>query len=494
VRLRHVVIISSLLLSRSASGAHDAPPPSRWLLGPLYGTGCPAYGNCGNPVASSMRREVEYDLDQLSQRDFPISAYHFDGSSWSTGKCEWALGDPLIDRLKSKGIRALLHVWGGCNEIRDALKLPKKLGTAFGGVYLDEGSTDEDARDAINGLRAGNDEVEIVMKAFSNDGQQTTNGLAQFGHSAYVNDVPSDFEGLRLGIRRVFEMASVIPAPFNEFTGYDKNEVPDEETYYRRLHWGAMQVIMDHTAWRDADPWQSRYSEALIETYRRYAWLHWQLVPYLYSYDFDAWETGHPVFRSPNLDEFTVKLGEEIFVAYVTQPGVTRLPVTLPEGEWVDFWDESRVVSGRIDQPVPLGREPIFIKNGALIPMQVERGYTGHGSEGSKGSLTVLVFPHGASRFRYRDEGNFWVDFTASASDTVLRLEARPHPSQPILYRIARVMSEPNGVRLDPSGAVIVGNGSSLPRAPDAETCYRSPASNWFYDAPARRLIVKVVH
>jgi hypothetical protein len=188
-----------------------------------------------------------------------------------------------------------------------------------------------------------------------------------------------------------------------------------------------------------------------------------------------------------------VRIGDEIFVAYVTTPGIHTLPIALPEGQWIDYWDESRLLSGTIEQPVPLGREPIFFRSGAIVPMQVERSYTGHGTEGSTGSLTVLVFPDGASRFRYRDDAGFWVDFTSNLSNGVLRLDARPAPSRPILYRIGRVGTEPSGVRTDPSGAVIIGSGSGLPRAPDAETSYRSPVSNWFYDGATGHLIVKVV-
>jgi hypothetical protein len=58
--------------------------------------------------------------------------------------------------------------------------------------------------------------------------------------------------------------------------------------------------------------------------------------------------------------------------------------------EWVDFWDPSRVYIGPGERDVPVGavppapdakmvtgREPIFIRRGALIPTDVRLDYTG---------------------------------------------------------------------------------------------------------------------
>ena len=62
-------------------------------------------------------------------------------------------------------------------------------------------------------------------------------------------------------------------------------------------------------------------------------------------------------------------LGDAIYAPIVTS-STDRMDIELPPGEWIDYWDESRVLSGRIEgHPVPLGREPIFIRQGAIIPM-----------------------------------------------------------------------------------------------------------------------------
>jgi hypothetical protein len=471
-------------------------PPSKWVLGPIYATGCPRWGECGS--GNDMASEVNADLDQLAAHDIRITAYHFDGDGWSSGGCTWALGSRLIDRLRSANLRAILHVWGGCDTDERIRNVYSRLGNVFGALYLDEGSTDQTARSAFDLMRSlFPAEGEVVMKAYQSDHLQTDAGLATIGHTAYVGDVASDFAAMRAAIERVFAKSTLLPAPFSEFTGYDSHAVPSEEAYFRRLHWGAMQMVMDQDCARDCDPWGSRtasYSQALLSAFRRYSWLHAELVPYLHSYDYQMYETGSPVFRDSDPAGYTTRLGDELFAAYVTQPGVVSLAIALPPGEWINYWNDDELFSGSstIDYPVPLGREPIFVRNGAIIPMQVSRNYTGHGTAGSAGSLTVVVYPSGDSRFSYRDDG-YWVNFTSSLVDTALTLDASPAPSQPLLYRIGRWTSEPASVAVNGTTVTVNQDGGAV-RVNSEDAVNTAPFNAWFYDDAAQRLIVKAIN
>lgn len=488
-------LASRVATPASLAAASRRYPPAKWVLGPIYATGCPVSAYCGNGY--DMASEVTFDLDQLSAHDIPIAVYHFDGAGWSSGSCRWALGDRLVQRLRSGNLRAMLHVWGGCDTTGRIYDVYRQLGNVFGALYLDEGSTDASARSALDFMRSlMPGDAEVVMKGYQGDGLETDAGLAAYGHTAYVGDLAADFAGMRIGIERVFSKRSLLPAPFNEFTGYDGQNPPTEEAYFRRLHWGAMQMVMEQDCVWDCDPWGSRYatySPALLSAYRYYSWLHTELVPYLHSYDYQMYETGQPVFRESDATRYTTRLGDELFVAYVTEPGVNTVAVTLPAGEWIDYWNEAEVYDGlsTISYPVPLGREPIFIRSGALIPMQVSRDYTGHGTPASAGSLTVLVYPSGSSSFSYRDQG-YWVTFNSSLFGTALTLSASPAPSQPVLYRIGRWTSEPVSVGVD--GTTVTVNQDGDVRRVASEDAVNGASSNaWFYDGSAQRLIVKVV-
>src|SRR5262249_53775447 len=53
--------------------------------------------------------------------------------------------------------------------------------------------------------------------------------------------------------------------------------------------------------------------------------------------------------------------GDDILAAPVWHVGQTTQHVYLPEGRWVDYWDNSRVLTGplELDEPAPLDRIPI---------------------------------------------------------------------------------------------------------------------------------------
>jgi len=467
-------------------------PPTRFGLGPIFGTPCPHYGDCesGGPT---MAEEVSYHLDHLAAYDIPITMFHFDGDSWSPGDCSWGLGDPLKARLQSLGLRALLHYWGGCRSTEAFDRAYADLGSTLAGFYFDDGSTDALVKSAVDWTQARfPGDAEVIMKAYRYDEDEsaTEPGLRAYGHACYVNDLPPDFGGLKVGIERVFSLADVLPAPFNEFTAFDWAQA-DEETYFRRIHWGAMQPVMDHSPWQHASPWEPIYSPALVVDYRYFSWLHLELGPYLHSYDWQAFETNQPILREPDAVNYTTKIGEELFAAFVTEPGVAELAISLPAGSWLDYWDESQSYSGSISYPVPLGHEPIFVKDGAIIPMQVSRSYTGHGTNASAGSLTVLVYPSGQSRFRYRDDtADRWIVLGADVAGNTLTLGTSATPSQPLLYRVERWGSVPTAVLV--CGTTVVVNGpTGQPPVASEDAVNGATASAWFYDAAAKRLVVK---
>jgi hypothetical protein len=126
--------------------------------------------------------------------------------------------------------------------------------------------------------------------------------------------------------------------------------------------------------------------------------------------------------------------------------------------------------------------------------MDVERSETGHGTPASKGSLTMLVYPSGTSSFRYREDARTpWITFTSTHTDTELTLTADPAlPEQPVLYRVGRWAEAPRSVAVEGS-RVTVNQGGSLPRLASEAAVDGARDSAWFYDAAARRLIVKVV-
>lgn len=448
-------------------------------------------------------------MDELRANDIPVSVYLFDGSGWSErdsraeGTCEgedccsWGLGDEVVERLSRERVRALVHFWGGCHTPEQYARVHSRLGENLLGFYLDDGSSDQELQAADDFMRSvAPGDFENIAKSHQDREPSTTDtGLSRLTNVAYVGDVANDFEGLREGIARLLEKSRLLPAPMNEFTGYDyqNRAAPDEEAYYRRLHWGAFQPIMAHTPFSNSDPWRPGYEGDLLVAYRYYAWLHKELTPYFLSYARRMYEQPDLPVVQPGPAPDSMLVGQEIFVPYVT----TRTPtidVRLPPGQWVDYWDEERVVSGSVaEQPAPRGREPVFLRLGAMIPLEVERDYTGHGTRESQGSLTVLVYPGGTSSFRYYDDDTgAWTTFKSVLDGSRLTLSVDSGPRAAVLYRVGRMYSKPSSVGLN-GRTVLINQPGTLPELSSESEVNEVLFSAWFYDEAAKRLVVKVV-
>jgi hypothetical protein len=488
-------------------------PMHRAAFGPIWGSGCPNFGDCGCGRATNAAEEFNCQLDRLRAADIPITAYLFDGSAWSKAGsdarntcqgpdcCEWNLGDQVVERLAVEGVRGLVHFWGGCHEAAQYRRVSTRLGGNLLGFYLDDGSSDEALRDISEFMEsAAPGNWEVVAKAFQNREPSTTpEGLSRWANTAYVGDLTVDFAGLKEAIARMVDASSFVPAPLAELTGYDypnRDSIPSEEVYYRRLHFGALQPVMAHTPFANSDPWRPEYSPDLLRAYRFWAWLHRELVPYFYSLAYAAHEgTGQALVRPGPMPD-SLLIGDALYAPIVTA-SVSEMDIVLPPGEWVDYWDDRRVYSGRIaSHPVPLGREPIFVRLGAIVPLHVESAYTGHGTSASSGSLTVLVYPdEGApSSLRYRQDARSpWITITSHVSNQRLTLTADPVlPGQPVLYRIARWPGAPESV--GQIGATLTVNQGGEMAAVDTEHgANGTDQSSWYYDASTQRLIVKVV-
>ncbi len=128
-----------------------------------------------------------------------------------------------------------------------------------------------------------------------------------------------------------------------------------------------------------------------------------QLLPYLAA-AFRRYATdGTPPFRALILDypnDATVvevddayMVGDRMLVAplFAGEPG---RKLTLPRGEWHDFWTGKRVAAGQaIEIPASTENIPVFVKAGSVIPMAAITGSTG---DAEAKDWTVQVYGDGS--------------------------------------------------------------------------------------------------
>ena len=97
--------------------------------------------------------------------------------------------------------------------------------------------------------------------------------------------------------------------------------------------------------------------------------------------------------------------GDDILVAPVTRDGARDWSVYLPAGGWYDFWTQERYEGpGGVQVAAPLDRMPLFVREGAIVPMGPVMQYS---DEIPLEDITLLIYPgpHATQFALYEDDG-----------------------------------------------------------------------------------------
>ncbi len=140
-------------------------------------------------------------------------------------------------------------------------------------------------------------------------------------------------------------------------------------------------------------------SEQELEIIREYSWLHTELVPYMYSYVVQAHNGGN-VLQRPVRGKYHYLFGDNLLVAPIYKDELIN-EINLPGGKWRYWFNDKELIEGPLTfiREFPINEYPVYIREGAIIPMNIERAYTGIGDENSRGYLTLLIYPDGQSNF-----------------------------------------------------------------------------------------------
>jgi len=140
-------------------------------------------------------------------------------------------------------------------------------------------------------------------------------------------------------------------------------------------------------------------SEQELEIIREYSWLHTELVPYMYSYVVQA-HNGGEVLQRPLRGKYHYMFGDHLLIAPIYRDEFTN-EINLPEGKWRYWFNDREVIEGPLvfNREFPLDEYPVYIREGSIIPMNIERAYTGIGDTTSRGYLTLSIYPDGRTNF-----------------------------------------------------------------------------------------------
>jgi alpha-glucosidase len=136
----------------------------------------------------------------------------------------------------------------------------------------------------------------------------------------------------------------------------------------------------------DHEPW--RFGKHYEDIIRKFLKLRYRLLPFLYTNLEASSRTGIPLFRplllnyqndfnTLNIDDQFL-IGDDLLLAPVLKPDQRSRDVYLPEGIWYDYWNGQKYTGpATIQVNAPLEIAPMFVRAGAMIPMQPEMNYVG---------------------------------------------------------------------------------------------------------------------
>jgi alpha-glucosidase (family GH31 glycosyl hydrolase) len=267
----------------------------------------------------------------------------------------------------------------------------------------------------------------------------------------WVGDHDGGFAGIVTQLNDIYTSAQMgYGAPGVEVGGY-KN-APSKNSLIRYAEFGALTPLMENGGENGGLsqhlPWY--WDAATVSIYQYFATLHSELGSYNFSYGVDSHLTGTSIIRGSDKTRAQHLLGDQLFTSIVTTD-VTTKSVTFPTGSnWIDYWNEDTVYTGgsTTQYNAPLNQYPIFIKAGAIIPLDVKTAVTGHGDTTSVGKITVLVYPRGQSNFTFHralGEGTAYSDvvFSVDASSGNINVSGSASAS----YRLrVKSLQAPTGV------------------------------------------------
>ncbi len=261
----------------------------------------------------------------------------------------------------------------------------------------------------------------------------------QWGGDSYshFNQISGQLQGL-LG----YGMSGV-PFCSHDIGGFDyvprafdaeeqENYPKDAEVYIRWLQFGAFSSHMRAHGKQPREPWE--YGEEAERIAMKFLRLRYRLLPYIYSQAVLSTHTGLPMVRplvlefqsDPNTRSLDLEylFGTDFLAAPILTRSHTR-EVYLPEGTWYDYWTKQPIAGGKwINVHAPLDTLPLWVRQGALIPMGPVMNYVGE-----KPCDPLRIECYGAvdgARVTIHDEDRPSIEVTSNRSGNKLDISLTP--------------------------------------------------------------------
>ncbi len=158
------------------------------------------------------------------------------------------------------------------------------------------------------------------------------------------------------------------------------NSIVDDKVYMRWTQFGVFSSHMRYHGTNKREPW---FYPAIAPMVKKWWKLRYKLLPYIYEQSKKATHSGYAVLRALIFEHPADKMcwhiddeyyfGDDFLVAPVMN-SEDRRDIYLPEGEWVNFFTGEHFRGGQWlnGVKVPLDEMPVYVREGAVIPVYSE--------------------------------------------------------------------------------------------------------------------------
>ena len=245
-------------------------------------------------------------------------------------------------------------------------------------------------------------------------------GAQRYGYAEWSGDIDTGFASMQRQRARMLATLDLGEPHWSMDTGGFVGH-PSPENYARWSEFAAF-VPIDrvHGGWNEKrQPWvYGQRAEAVATAAIRF---RYQLLPYIYSYERVATETGIGIVRPlfwiyPDCPETANDVsswmfGDAFLVSPVVESGVASHNLWLPPGTWYDYFRGTRLAGGRtLSYPLigdPWRDIPLFVRDGSIIASRKPEDYV---DQTPATQIVLDVFPSSESAHfdYYDDDGTSW--------------------------------------------------------------------------------------
>lgn len=283
------------------------------------------------------------------------------------------------------------------------------------------------------------------------------------------HDWSYESEGLERALHCILKSAKLgYNVVGSDVAGYHGSDPIPADVYIRWSQFSSFCGLFLNGGHGERRMWKRSPQE--LELVRNAQWLHSELVPYMYSHCVAAHKGGKVLMRPLKEGKYEYMFGDDFLVAPIYEKKDAR-EVVLPAGSWRYLYKDDEVIEGprTFTKNYPIDEFPVYVRDGAIIPMNVRRDYTGIGNKDSEGLLTLNIYPRGENKFAVQHTDNSGtLDVTVKGGAPLeIRLEGTGKP------HLLRVYSEKKPVSVQCSNATM------------------AEGTDWEYKAEQKRLIVR---